>query len=181
MDQFKHPDPNYRKTFLVDSVELGNAFRIRYMLGLRRLVREGKLQLEGEWSRPKDPRELNRWCEELERTDWNVFVAGPSRGESRPEHVLRYLTRYLSDGPIHDGRIVGDKDGWIKFWARSRDKRRAGRMEVTQLWAPHFVRRWMLLSIANSFDFLTTHISLPPILAGLMVFAVTFSCHDGTR
>ncbi len=147
----KHPDPNYRKPYLVDIVELGRAFRKRYMLGLRRLVREGKLKLEGEWSRLEDPRELKRWCEELKRTDWNVFVEGPPQGESHPEHVLRYLTRYLSGGPIHDGRIISDEDGWVKFWARSKDKRKQGRLVEKKLWGPEFVRRWAMHILPKGF------------------------------
>jgi hypothetical protein len=152
----KHPDPSYRKPFLVDIDELGMAFRKRYLLGLKRLVREGKLKLEGEWSRLEDPRELTRWCDELKRTDWNVFVEGPPRGESRPEHVLRYLTRYLSGGPIHDGRIIADEDGWIKFWARSRDKRKPGRLlekklVEKELWGPEFVRRWAMHILPKGF------------------------------
>lgn len=147
----KHPDPNYRKLYLVDVVELGRAFRKRYLLGLKRLVRQGKLKLEGEWSRLEDPQELRRWCEELKRTDWNVFVEGPPRGESRPVHVLRYLTRYLSGGPIHDGRIIADEDGWIKFWARSKDKRKQGRREVKKLRGAEFVRRWAMHILPKGF------------------------------
>ena len=131
--------------------ELGRAFRKRYLLGLRRLVRQGKLKLEGEWSRLEDPRELKRWCDELKRTDWNVFVEGPPNGESKPEHVLRYLTRYLSGGAIHDGRIIADEDGWVKFWARSRDKRNKGRLEAKKLRGAEFVRRWALHILPKGF------------------------------
>jgi hypothetical protein len=83
-------------------------------------------------------------------------VEGPPRGESRPEHVLRYLTRYLSGGPIHDGRIIADEDGWIKFWARSRDKRKPGRLlekklVEKELWGPEFVRRWAMHILPKGF------------------------------
>jgi hypothetical protein len=135
----------------MDVVDLGRAFRKRYLLGLKRLVREGKLKLEGEWSRLNDPRELQRWCAELKRTDWNVFIEGPPKGESRPEHVLRYLTRYLSGGPIHDARIIGEEDGWIQFWARSKDKRKRGQLERRELPGAEFVRRWALHILPKGF------------------------------
>lgn len=48
------------KPYLVDNVELGRAFRKRYLLGLRRLIRLGKLKLDGEWSRLNEPVELQR-------------------------------------------------------------------------------------------------------------------------
>ena len=147
----EHPDSSYRKPYLVDVVALGRAFRKRYLLGLKRLVREGKLKLEGEWSRLGDPQELKRWCEELKRTDWNVFVEGPPSGKSRPEYVLRYLTRYLSGGPIHDARIISEEDGWIKFWARSKGKRKKGRLVAKELRGAEFVRRWAMHILPKGF------------------------------
>ncbi len=148
----QHPtDPNYRKPYLVDNVELGRAFRKRYLLGLRRLIRLGKLKLDGEWSRLNEPVELQRWCAELKQTDWNVFIEGPPNGQSKPKHVLSYLTRYLAGGPIHDGRIISDDDGWIRFWARSKDKNGGNQQQPTRLHAFEFVRCWLMHVLPKGF------------------------------
>ncbi len=146
----KHPtNPDYRKPYLVDNVELGRAFRKRFVMGLRRLVRNGQLKLEQEWSKLNDPHELKRWCAELKQTDWNVFIEGPPGGRSRPEHVLRYLTRYLAGGPIHDSRIISDQDGMITFWARSRKNR--NQLYQAELSGRAFLRRWILHILPKGF------------------------------
>lgn len=141
----KHPtEPDYRKPFLVDVKQLGRAFRKRYVMGLRRLVRSGSLKLDDEWSKLKHPKQLDRWCNQLKQTDWNVFIEGPPNGQSHPEHVLKYLTRYLSGGPIHDGRIISDDGHCVKFWARSKDKRRGNTPRPFPLRGIEFFRRWAM-------------------------------------
>ncbi|QDV23080.1 Putative transposase [Aureliella helgolandensis] len=147
----KHPDPSYRKPYLVNVEELGRVFQRRFMYGLRRLVRQGELKLEGEWSKLHDPAELKRWCQELQTTDWNVYVEGPQHGQSKPAHVLKYLTRYLTGGPIGDTRILRDEDGWVQFLARSKDKGRPQRVEPVELRGTEFVRRWALHILPKGF------------------------------
>jgi hypothetical protein len=128
----------------VDNEELGRKFRRHYVDGLRRLVRKGNLRLEGEWSRLQDPAKLEAWLDELTATDWNVFIEGPPNGKSQPGHVLKYLARYITGGPISDRRIISDKDGVITFWARSKDKARGKESEPFPLRGVEFVRRWVL-------------------------------------
>ena len=144
----KHPDPSYAKPYLVNNVQLGRAFRKRFLLGLRSLVRRSQLKLEGDWQRLTRRSELDAWCDDLKQGDWNVFIKGPPHGASRPQHVLQYLTRYLSGGPIHDGRIIKDEDSWIHFYAR--DKTR-GHIRPAKLHAAEFVRRWALHILPKGF------------------------------
>ncbi len=92
----------------MDNVELGRNFREHFVNGLRRLVRTEKLRLEDEWSKLKDPSRLEAWLDELTATDWNVFIEGPPNGKSRPAHVLKYLARYMTGGPISDRRLISD-------------------------------------------------------------------------
>jgi hypothetical protein len=133
-----------RKPFLVDNTELGRKFREHYVDGLRRLVRTGKLRLDGEWFRLQDPMKLEAWLDELTATDWNVFIEGPPHGESRPTDVLKYLARYMSGGPISDRRLISDEDGIVTFWARSKDKGKKKRSEPFPLKGTEFVRRWTM-------------------------------------
>jgi len=128
----------------VDNVELGQKFREHYADGLRRLVRKGKLRLEGEWFRLQDPMKLEAWLDELTETDWNVFVEGPPHGESRPTDVLKYLARYMSGGPISDRRLISDEDSIVTFWARSKDKGKKKRSVQFPLKGTEFVRRWTM-------------------------------------
>jgi hypothetical protein len=128
----------------VDNEELGRKFRRHYVNGLRRLVRSGKLRLEGEWSKLLDPSTLEAWLDELTATDWNVFIEGPPNGESQPSDVLKYLARYITGGPISDRRIISDEHGVITFWARSKDKAKRNESERFPLRGVEFVRRWAM-------------------------------------
>ena len=128
----------------MDNEDLGRAFREHYVEGLRRLVRNGKLHLEDEWAKLQDPTKLEAWLEDITTTDWNVFIEGPPHGKSQPEHVLKYLARYMSGGPISDRRLISDEDGVVTFWARSKDKARGNQSAPFPLRGTEFVRRWTM-------------------------------------
>ena len=68
-----------------------------------------------------------------------------------PPVLSLYLTRYLPGGPIHDARIISDEEGWIKFWARSKDKRKKGRVVAKELRGAEFVRRWAMHILPKGF------------------------------
>jgi hypothetical protein len=141
----RHPTQrNRRKPFLTDNVELGRLFRQKFAEGLRRLVRSGKLRLDGEWARLRDRRELETWLDEITAFDWNVFIEGPPHGKSRPERVLKYLARYLTGGPISDRRILRDEGHRVHFWARSKDKAKGNPSRPFSLLGKEFVRRWAM-------------------------------------
>ena len=106
----RHPTQrNRKKPFLVDNVLLGRRFRQKFTDGFRRLVRAGKLRLEGDWARLLESNELEAWLTEVTHSDWNVFIEGPPHGKSNPDQVLKYLARYMTGGPISDRRIIRDE------------------------------------------------------------------------
>ena len=108
----RHPTQRRRKPYLAYNKDLGREFRKQYVHGLRRLIRSGKLRTEAEWAFLLDPVKRAAWLDELEATAWNVFVEGPPHGQSQPEHVVKYLARYISGGPIADRRLK-DKTGQV--------------------------------------------------------------------
>ena len=126
----------------MDNTLLGQAFREYFVAGLRRLIANQKLQLEGEWSWLHDRDQREAWLNDLQELDWNVFVEGPPHGKSDPANVLKYLARYLSGGPISNARIIADEDERVFFWARSRDKQNKSR--PFKLRGTEFVRRWAM-------------------------------------
>jgi hypothetical protein len=143
----RHPTQrNRRKPYLTDNVELGRVFRKKFTGGLRRLVSSGKLKLQDEWAKLHDRDELQAWLDTITASDWNVFIEGPPHGRSRPEHVLKYLARYLTGGPISDRRILRDEEGRVTFWARSKEKTKAkrNRSRSFSLSGKEFVRRWAM-------------------------------------
>lgn len=136
--------PRRREPFLVDVEQLGHTFRERFVRGLGTLLRQGSLRLPDEWSQLHETRVRREWLKALRQSPWNVFISGPPRGRSDPEQVLKYLTRYLTGGPISDSRIVSERQDHITFVARSKDKSRGQPPVAHTLPGLEFVRRWSL-------------------------------------
>jgi hypothetical protein len=148
----RHPtQPRRKKPYLCDNVALGRLFRETYVKCLRGLIVRGKLRLQGVWSELREPDQLNAWLDDLKTTDWNVFIQGPPNESSDPKDALRYLTRYMTGGPISNARLVKDENGWVTFLARSKDKRAGNPQEEVPLPGAEFVRRWAMHILPKSF------------------------------
>ena len=93
------------RLWLVDADELRLAFRTEFLKGLHSLHRRDKLKLTGEWEFLRQTEEFEVWLEPLEEKTWVTFIQAPPE-HSSPEHVLRYLARYLTGGPISDRRLL---------------------------------------------------------------------------
>lgn len=147
-----HPTEHWRrKPFLVDHVQLGRCFRQHFVAGLRRLIRQGKLRLEQEWSKLQDATQRDTWLDELLASEWNVFIQGAPKENSDPQQVLKYLARYLTGGPISNRRIVRDEAGMVTFKARSKEKRRVHPTREVSLSGHEFLRRWSLHILPKGF------------------------------
>lgn len=128
--------------FLVDNKRLGWRFRDKFLSGLKRLVKSGKLEVV-------DMDELKKIIANLSDRDWVVYIEGPPSEKSSPEHVLKYLARYLTGGPISDRRLIEDLDGKVAFWARAGDgSDKTIRVERTGV---EFVRLWSLHILPKGF------------------------------
>jgi hypothetical protein len=136
---------------LVDNQQLGECFREKFIRGLRRLFERSELKLEGVWSALLNSDHRDTWIGGLEAIDWNVFIEGPPNGKSDPKHVLMYLARYMTGGPIADSRLIRQQEDKIVFWARSKDKRRGNRQEEFPLKCIEFVRRWAMHILPKGF------------------------------
>ncbi len=124
------------KPLLVDYEKLGRRFRDEYLAGLRRLLASGKLKVQ---DRPA----AEQLFDELATIDWAVYIQPPPKQSSRAEHVVRYLARYMTGGPISDKRLIRlDQHDNVWFWARSKDK--SGGREQVHLPAIGFVQQWSL-------------------------------------
>ncbi len=83
------------RPLLVDYKTLGHRFRDAYIAGVRSLIQRGQLKMES-------PEAMDRLLTELALIDWAAFIQPPPRDECRPEHIVRYLARYMTGGPISD-------------------------------------------------------------------------------
>ena len=90
--------------YLVDADTLRFEFRRTFVAGLKRLQANGELRLEGEWAPLNDAAAFDAWLKPLEEITWVAYIEAPPTPHSTPEHVVKYLARYLTGGPISDRR-----------------------------------------------------------------------------
>lgn len=148
----RHPkQPRRKKPYLVDNIELGRLFRKIFIRRLKRLIQTGKLKLDVQWSMLPKSKQLKQWLGELQQTDWNVFIQGPPKASSDPQDALKYLTRYMTGGPISDRRMVSDKNGRVTWLARSKDKRAGNPQVPVEVSGHEFVRRWAMHILPKGF------------------------------
>ena len=132
------------RLWLVDADELRLAFRTEFLKGLRSLHRRDKLQLTGDWEFLRQKAAFEVWLERLEEKPWVTFIQAPPE-HSSPEHVLRYLARYLTGGPISDRRLLRHEDGRVTFLARTGTTHGGSdETEAVDVSGAEFVRRWSL-------------------------------------
>ena len=132
------------KPFLVDNKRLGWRFRDTFIAGVERLQKAGKLKV-------LDLLELKKILVILKLSDWVVFIEGPPTPNSKAEHVLKYLARYITGGPIANSRLIANQAGEVSFWARSMDKSKKGDRVKVSYSGVEFVRRWSLHILPKGF------------------------------
>jgi hypothetical protein len=138
----RRPRRGCDKPYLVDHRVLSGRFRDKFLAGLKGLHRNGQLKLTGPWAHLEDSAAFAGWLQPLAECDWVVFIEPPPSADAKPTQVLKYLARYLSGGPISDGRLLAHEDGKVTFWARGRDKQAGNQREPCTLWGDEFTQRW---------------------------------------
>lgn len=135
--------PNSDGFYLVDAISLREAFRKAAIAQLKRLYKNGKLKLDGKFSYLQDAEAWEAFCKDLSEKEWVSFIQPPPTKSCSAEHVVRYLTRYLTGGPISDSRIVEANDEYVTFMAREGNRVGGEREQVpVTLKSLEFVRRW---------------------------------------
>lgn len=137
------------KLFLVNNRELSARFRDHFLKGLDRLRRRGELKLEDEWARLLDDSKWDQFLEPLRKQDWAVYLQPPPSSNARADNLLKYLSRYVTGGPISDARLISHEKGQVAFWAR--DKSKTGNRVPVHLAGVEFVRRWCLHVLPSGF------------------------------
>jgi hypothetical protein len=141
------------KPYLVDAKELRERYREFVLKGLDRLWSKGKLKLEGDWSHLKERANWNEWLGRFDHKTWVSFIQAPPNEDCRPEHVAKYLARYMTGGPISDRRLISHEDGKVQFWARVGNQTGGGdgRSAPYTLSGVEFVRRWSMHILPRGF------------------------------
>ena len=143
----KHPEaaPNSDGHYLVDAISLRESFRRHAIAHLKRLRRRGALKLGGKFAHLQEDAAWEAFCDQLASVDWVSFIQPPPTETSSAEQVVRYLTRYLTGGPISDRRIVAADRQEVTFLAREGKQTGGERAQVpVTLSRSEFIRRWCL-------------------------------------
>ena len=129
--------------YLVDAINLRESYRKTALRRLRKLYDEGQLQLGGKFAYLQDESKWTAFCDQLSERDWVSYIQPPPTKSCSAEQVVRYLTRYLTGGPISDNRIVAADTTEVTFMARE-GKRVGGEREQLPVTVStlEFVRRW---------------------------------------
>lgn len=138
-------NPRSVGTYLVDCEALCASYREKFLHGLDRLRREGKLRLQGKFAYLQCD---DRWQEllaELRSVDWVSYIQPPPTADCQADHVVRYLARYLTGGPISDGRIVSASEHGVTFMAREGTKSGGESKQIPiTMSIEKFARKWSL-------------------------------------
>jgi hypothetical protein len=136
-----------RKPYLVDNQLLSERFRAKFLAGMKRLHRQGKLQLGHEQAASPSCDPLTALLVKLQSRPWVVYIEAPPSEKASPERVLKYLARYMTGGPISDRRLVSHASNEVTFLARSTEKSKHGgpnKLVPITLSGVEFTRRWSL-------------------------------------
>ncbi len=138
--------------YLVDANQLRRSYREFFLAGLERLYLRGELKLDGEFVDLNNTDSWQQLISELKSTKWVAYIQPPPHEHCKPEHVVRYLGRYLTGGPISDRRLISADDNAVVFWAREGTVAGGTRKQVPVRLSPvEFVRRWCLHILPKGF------------------------------
>lgn len=141
----RQDDPTTAGRYLVDADELRAVYRDAFLTGLERLREAGTLKLGGDFAHLHCDDAWQNFTGALRSTDWVSHIEPPPQTDCSTEHVLKYLARYLSGGPISDSRITAADEDKVTFLAREGKTSggEAKQVPIT-LTTTEFTRRWSL-------------------------------------
>jgi Putative transposase/Transposase zinc-binding domain len=135
-----------RYAFFLPVKVLSRVFRGKFIAGLKRAFRDGKLVFPGGMKRLAEQKAFHSFLRTLFRHDWVVYAKPPFGG---PEHVLQYLARYTHRVAISNHRIVNFCEGKVTF--RWKDYAHRGKRRMMTVTAEEFLRRFLLHSLPRGF------------------------------
>jgi hypothetical protein len=140
--QWIHP----RYAFLLPVKVLARVFRGKFVAGLKRAFRHGKLLFPGSLKAISTDKAFRAFLRPLFRQDWVVYAKPPFGG---PEHVLQYLARYTHRVAISNHRLLNVADGQVTF--RWKDYAHANKQRKMTVSGEEFLRRFLLHVLPKGF------------------------------
>jgi predicted Zn-ribbon and HTH transcriptional regulator len=135
-----------RYAFFLPVKVLSRVFRGKFVAGLKRAFRDGKLLFPGSIKSLSEKKVFHAFLRQLFRHDWVVYAKRPFGG---PEYVLQYLARYTHRVAISNHRIVNFADGKVTF--RWKDYAHQSKQRLMTVTAEEFLRRFLLHTLPRGF------------------------------
>ena len=121
-------------------------FRGKFISGLKRAFREGKLCLAGDLQSLADKKAFYAFLRVLHQHQWVVYAKPPFGGA---RHVLNYLARYTHRVALSNHRLVVLSDGKVTFrWKDYAHGNQQKRMTVS---VEEFLRRFLMHTLPRGF------------------------------
>ncbi len=135
-----------RYPFFLPVKVLSRVFRGKFVAGLKRAFRKGKLVFPGSLRTLSQEQAFRSFLRPLFRQDWVVYAKRPFGG---PQHVLQYLARYTHRVAISNHRLLDFTGGQVTF--RWKDYAHGNKKRKMTLTADEFLRRFLLHTLPRSF------------------------------
>lgn len=119
---------------------LSALFRGKLLDGLRRLGRDGQLDLGGSGDSLQDQASFSETIDALYRTNWVVYAKPPFGG---PDAVFAYLSRYTHRVAISNARLLELDGDQVTFATKGGN--------TTTVGAQEFIRRFLLHVLPKGF------------------------------
>jgi hypothetical protein len=128
--------PEY--SFFLPVKVLSRVFRGKFIAGLKRAFRKGRIHFPGAMAALEEPRRFAAFLRKLFRQDWVVYAKPAFGGASQ---VLRYLGRYTHRVAISNHRLLAFDGERVTF--RWKDYARGNKQRKMTLSATEFLRRFV--------------------------------------
>lgn len=117
--EWTHANP----AFFLPVKKMSADFRKKFLFYLNKELKAGSLKIP---ARIDDPAV---YYGKLKNIAWVVHSRPPGKGMKKPEHIIRYLSRYVAKTAVSDQRISKVENGnvYLKYYDR---KKRKGKTEV---------------------------------------------------
>jgi len=135
-----------RYPFLLPVKVLSRIFRGKFVSGLKRAFRQGKLVFLGSLKPLATEKAFLAFLRPLFRQDWVVYAKRPFGG---PVHVLHYLARYTHRVAISNHRLLSVADGNVSF--RWKDYAHGSKQRKMTVTAEELLRRFLLHVLPRRF------------------------------
>jgi hypothetical protein len=127
------------KNFLFPVRALSRVFREKYLDALQALQDKGKLDLGAQPALATDA----GWQQLLRALRTHAWVVYAKRPFAEPQHLLRYLGRYVNRIAIANHRIQSIEEGVIAFTYRDNREKEEKIEKTLRLSAEEFIRRFL--------------------------------------